>query len=74
MNNEGPRKILIDGVWLLEHLSFWHNKTDDECVALATNEHGVNAEQALINMLERDFCTEMNNNVVEELKNLGKDE
>ena len=74
MNNEGPRKILIDGVWLLEHLSFWHNKTDDECVALATNEHGVNAEQVLINMLERDFCTEMNNNVVEELKNLGKDE
>ena len=74
MNNEGPRKILIDGVWFLEHLSFWHNKTDGECIALATNEYGVNAEQALLNILERDFCTEMNNNVIEKLKNLGKDE
>ena len=74
MNNEGPRKILIDGVWFLEHLSFWHNKTDDECIALATNEYGVDAEQALLNILERDFCTDINNNVIEELKNLGKDE
>jgi hypothetical protein len=23
----------------------------------------------LLNMLERDFCTDMNNNVIEELKN-----
>jgi hypothetical protein len=73
MNNE-ETKIIIDGVWFLKHLSFWHNKTDDECTALATNEYGVDAEQALMNMLERDFCTEINNNVVEELKNLGKDE
>jgi hypothetical protein len=36
---------------------------------LATNEYGLDAEQALLNMLERDFCTDMNNNVVEELKN-----
>jgi hypothetical protein len=29
-----------------------------------------------MNMLERDFCTDMNNSVIEELKNLGdnKDE
>jgi hypothetical protein len=22
----------------LKHLSFWHNKSDDECIELATNE------------------------------------
>ena len=74
MNNEGPRKIIIDGVWFLKHLSFWDNKTDDECIALATNECGVDAEQALMNILERDFCTDINNNIVEELKNLGTNE
>ena len=55
---------------LLKHLTFWHNKTDDECIQMATSETGVDTEQALINMLERDFCTEMNNNIVEELKKL----
>jgi len=62
-------KINIDGNDLLKHLSFWHNKTDDECIELATNEYSLDAEQALLNMLERDFCTDINNNVVEELKN-----
>ena len=61
--------IKIDGNDLLKHLSFWHNKTDDECIELATNEYGLDAEQALMNMLERDFCTDINNNVVEGLKN-----
>jgi len=74
MNNEGPKKIMIDGAWFLKHLSFWHNKTDDECIALASNEHGVDAEQALSNMIERDLCTDINNNVVEELKKLTNDE
>jgi len=59
----------------LKHLSFWHNKSDDECIELATNEYGiVDAEQALMNILERDFCTSINNNVVEELLNQNKDE
>lgn len=61
--------IKIDGNDLLKHLSFWHNKTDDECIELATNDYGLDAEQALMNMLERDFCTDVNNNVVEALKN-----
>jgi len=61
--------IKIDGGDLLRHLSFWHNKTDDECIKLATNEKGVDAEQALINVLERDFCTSINNDVVDNLKN-----
>jgi hypothetical protein len=69
MSNEGPKTFIInDFKGFLEHLSFWHNKTDDECIELVTNENGIDAEQALNNMLERDFCTEMNNNIVEELK------
>ena len=71
MNNEGGKTIIIDDVKaFLEHLSFWHNKSDDECIELATNEYGLDAEQALMNMLERDFVTDMNNNVIKELKNL----
>jgi hypothetical protein len=59
---------------LLKHLSFWHNKSDDECIELATNEYGIDAEEALLNMLERDFCTSINNHIVEDLKNQNKDE
>jgi hypothetical protein len=55
---------------LLKHLTFWHNKTDDECIEMATNEYGVDVEQAFLNILERDFCTEVSNNVVEALKKL----
>lgn len=54
----------------LNHLSYWHNKTDDECIKLASNENGMDAEQALLNMLERDFCTEINNDIVQELNKL----
>lgn len=56
---------------LLEHLSFWHNKTDEECIQMATNEFGVNAEQALLNMLERDICTSVNNEAIQKLKQLN---
>ena len=66
-------KIDLGRLWL-KHLSFWHNKSDDECIELATNEYGVDAEQALMNILERDFCTSINNNAVEELLNQKKDE
>jgi hypothetical protein len=37
---------------------------------MATGEFGVDAERALINILERDFCTGVNNNVIEKLKTL----
>lgn len=57
----------------LEHLSYWHNKTDEECIELASDKYGVDAEQALKNMLERDFCTSINNRIVEDLIKL-KDE
>ena len=55
----------------LKHLSFWHYKTDDECTELAKDENGIlDAEQALLNMLERDFCTDINNDILEQLKKL----
>jgi hypothetical protein len=63
-------RLNIDGNDLVKHLTFWHNKTDDECVEMATGEFGVDAEQALLNILERDFCTDINNNVIEKLKTL----
>lgn len=53
---------------LLKHLSFWHNKSDDECIELATNDNGLDAEQALLNMLERDLCTDINNELIKYLK------
>jgi hypothetical protein len=56
---------------LLEHLSFWHNKTDEECIQMATNEFGVDAEQALLNMLERDLCTSINNEAIQKLRQLN---
>lgn len=58
------RIFQVNSKEFLKHLSFWHNKTDDECIALATNEYGVDAEQALSNILERDFCTSINNEAV----------
>ena len=61
-------KINIDGNDLLKHLTFWHNKTDDECIEMATGEYGVDTEQALTNMLERDFVTKLNKNIIKELK------
>lgn len=52
---------------LTKHLTFWNNKTDDECIELATNENGVDSERALSNIMERDICSELNNSMVEEL-------
>lgn len=66
--------IKIDGNDLLKHMMFWSKKTDDECIEMATTEGKVDAEQALSNMLERDFTLEFNKEVIKELKNLGIDE
>jgi hypothetical protein len=61
----------IDGNDLLKNMMFWSEKTDDDCVEMATVEGKLDAEQALINMIERDFALEFNKEVVEGLKNLG---
>jgi hypothetical protein len=59
---------------LLKYMMFWSEKTDDECVKMATTNGKLDAEQALINMIERDFAIEFNKEAVEGLKNLGTDE
>lgn len=63
-------KLEIDTNDFVKHLMFWSNKTDDECIEMATGESGVDAEQALMNILERDFCSELNSSMVEELKKI----
>jgi len=65
-------KLEIDINDFVKHLMFWSNKTDDECVEMAISESGLDAEQALMNMLERDFCNEVINKVGNELKNNKK--
>ena len=67
-------KIKIDRNDLLKHMMFWGEKTDDDCIEMATVEGKLDAEQALTNMIERDFAIEFNKEVIEGLKNLGKDE
>ena len=64
----------IDGNVLLKNMMFWAEKTDDDCVELATTDGVLDSEQALINMMERDFAIEFNKEVIEGLKNLGNDE
>ena len=66
--------IKIDGNDLLKHMMFWSEKTDDDCVEMATVEDKLDAEQALINMIERDFALEFNKKVIDGLKYLGTDE
>lgn len=60
-------ELKINEEHLVNYLSFWHNKSDDECLSLATNENGFDAEQALTNLLERDLCTDINNEFLNEL-------
>ena len=67
-------KIKIDGNDLLKYMMFWSEKTDDDCVEMATVEDKLDAEQALSNMMERDFVLEFNKEVINGLKNLDKDE
>jgi hypothetical protein len=55
-------------------MMFWSEKTDDDCVEMAIVEDKLDAEQALINMMERDFALEFNKEVIKGLKNLGTDE
>ena len=54
---------------LLKELTFWHNKTDDECIALATSEDGsIDYKQAMLNIVARNRCTATNNKVLESLQ------
>ena len=64
-------KINIDGNVLLQNMMFWSEKTDDDCIEMATTDGKLDAERALTNMIERDFAVEFIKEVVEGLKNLG---
>jgi hypothetical protein len=61
----------IDGNALLKHMMFWSEKTDDDCISMATTDTGLDAEQALINMMERDFAIDFNKEVIKGLKNIS---
>jgi hypothetical protein len=67
-------KINIDGNVLLRNMMFWSEKTDDDCIEMATIDGKLDAEQALINMIERDFAVDFNKEAIKGLKNLGTDE
>lgn len=64
----------MDTKKLMEMSSFWHNKTDEECIQMASTEYGVDAAEALSNMFERDFWTQTNNNIINELTKQVLDE
>ena len=54
---------------LLKELSYWHHKTDDECIALATSEDGtIDYQQAMMNIMVRNRCVGINNKVLESLQ------
>jgi hypothetical protein len=54
---------------LLNELSYWHHKTDDECIALATSEDGIiDYKQAMMNIMVRNRCVGINNKVLESLQ------
>ena len=61
-------KIKIDRSELINNVLFWHNKTDEECIEMATNENGLDGTQARFYMIERDICTGIINGFVEDLK------
>ena len=51
---------------LLNDLSYWHHKTDDECIALATSDDGtIDYQQAMINIMVRNRCVDINNKILE---------
>jgi hypothetical protein len=54
----------------LEHLSKFNNISDEEIEELASNENGIDAEEALLLHLERDFVQSFNKEVIKGLKNL----
>ncbi len=63
-------KINIDGNVLLRNMMFWGEKTDDDCVEMATVEGKLDAEQALTLTLERDFCKGVIDNVISKLSEI----
>lgn len=61
-------KLIVDGNVLLKHLTKFQNITDEEIEQMATSKSGgLDAEEALLLYLERDFVQSVNKNVVDSL-------
>jgi len=55
----------------LNHLTSWKNKTDDECINLATKkDNTLDAEQAMSNLIERDLCDDIYNEILIEFQKI----
>jgi len=55
----------------INHLTSWKNKTDDECINLATKkDNTLDAEQAMSNLIERDLCDDIYNEILIEFQKI----
>lgn len=53
----------------LSDLLFWFNKTDGECLTMATNNDGVlDAGQAISYMMNRDFWADVHEELANDIK------
>ncbi len=61
--------IQIDGSLFLQHLSKFHNITDEEIEKMASRGGGLDAQEALNLHLEREWCRSISLRIVKDLKN-----
>ena len=43
----------------LKNIEYWSDKSDDECIDLATINEQMDAEEALTNLMSKDFAKEI---------------
>lgn len=65
--------IQIDGSSFLQHLTKFHNITDEEIEEMASRGGGLDAQEALNIFLERDWCRSISFGIVEELQKYVRD-
>lgn len=62
------RTLIIDGSSFLKHLAKFNNITDEEIERRASKGGaGIDAEEALLLYLERDFVRDLNKNIISTL-------
>jgi len=59
----------IKGDVFLKNMIYWSSKTTDECIEMSTVDGKLDAEQAMVNILERDFAIDFNKQVIKEIRN-----
>jgi hypothetical protein len=63
--------IQISSTNILKHLSEFHNITDEEIEKRATSlKGGLDAEEALMLYLERDFCRSVSFSIIKKLSEI----